>query len=291
MNNDCFRLEMHDYLDNLYDEFEIYQNHVLDTLLEFHRLCQQNDINYYTGFGSLLGIVRGGNILPWDYDIDVVVPITEKNKLLSVLHNELNPEYYFYCADNDKKCRHYCIRITKKGYDSSAIHMDIFFLIGAPEDKAKRERFRRLVKRINIIRKSKLVNSKQESMGVNTIRFGRNLKKLLYFPVPIACLDVFYNYLINKVDYESAKYVTTMQAAADTYEKYIFNIPSKIDIEGKSVNAPSDIEGFLNSTYNNYMSLPPIKSRFDECYQSIKRIQFFNNDKLLGKHDFQINKY
>ncbi|WP_105618960.1 LicD family protein [Vallitalea okinawensis] len=292
MNNKYFRSEIHSYLDDLYTEFEEYQNDVLETLIEFNRLCSLRNIEYYVGFGSLLGFFRNGNLLPWDYDIDVIVPIYEKKKLIKTLNKELDPKFYYYCPEVDEKCRHYCIRITKKDFNSSAIHMDIFFLIGAPEDKNKREGFRKKVKKINRIRKIKLVNAKEESMGINTFRIARNIKKIIYFPISIKVLNLFYNYLCHKINYENAKYVTTMQAAADTYNKNIFGKPTIIEIKGNKFKAPSDIIGFLNSTYSNYESIPPICSRFDEFYQSIQRLKYFNNgNKVLNKSDFQINNY
>ncbi len=292
MNNKEFRLEMHTYLDGLYSEFEVYQKDVMETLIEFNRVCELRSITYYVGFGSLLGLFREGNLLPWDYDIDVMVPIYEKQKLIAALREELDSKFYSHSIANDKKCRNYFTRITKKGYDSSAIHMDIFFLIGAPDDANKREVFRNKVKKINIIRKIKLVDSKVESMGVNLFRIASNVKKILYSPLPLKVLDTIHDRICYKIDYNTAKYVTTMQAAADTYKKNLFQEPTIIEYKGNKFKAPTDILGFLNSTYRDYESVPPISSRVDEFYRSILRIQYFKNkSKLLSKSDFQINNY
>ena len=67
--------------DKIYEEFKFYQKAALDTLDEFHRVCEKNNIPYFVQYGSLLGLIRDGGQIPWDYDVDVVVPYSEKANL------------------------------------------------------------------------------------------------------------------------------------------------------------------------------------------------------------------
>ena len=62
----------------VYNRFIVYQKEALNTLKEFHRVCEKNHIPYQLAFGSLLGAVRDGGQIPWDYDIDVMVPYSSK---------------------------------------------------------------------------------------------------------------------------------------------------------------------------------------------------------------------
>ena len=292
MDNIQFRQEMHEHLDTLYDKFEQYQNDVMETLDEFVRICSMERITYYVGFGPLLGLARDGCLLPWDYDIDVVIPINEKDNLVEALKKHLKEEFYFYCPDVDPKCRHYCMRITKKGFDSSAVHLDVFYLIGAPSDANKRARFRKNIKWLNFTRKIKLMDGKTEAMGVNIFRLANKVKKIMYFWCPIFVLDKMYKTLIGKYPLDTAQYVTTMQAAADTYTSDTFKEPSVITINGKNYCAPTDIISFFNQTYKDYKTYPPVSSRFNEFYSSVKRLEYFEKHQTeQSKMDFQINKY
>ena len=293
MDRDYFLKEMHNYIDELYNEFKIYQDSVVSSLIEFDKVCRKHHIRYYLGFGSLLGFFRDRENLPWDYDIDVVVPFPEKDRLIEALKTDLSSSYYFYCPEIDPKCRHYCMRITEKGYDSSAIHMDVFFLIGVPEDKEKREAIRNQIKKVNLIRKAKLIDIDVESMGVNVFKYAGKLKKIIYaIRYPLLLLDRKANKLCKQIPFQEAKYVSTMQAAADTYTVDVFQEPSEIIVNGVPICAPTDIVSFLNQTYKDYKGYPKISSRFEEFYSSCKRLKYFETrTKAISKQDYQINIY
>ena len=44
-----------------------------ELLLEWVKIASENDIEYFIFAGALLGIVRNGDMIPWDFDIDVYV--------------------------------------------------------------------------------------------------------------------------------------------------------------------------------------------------------------------------
>jgi lipopolysaccharide cholinephosphotransferase len=56
--------------------------------LEMIDILNERDINYYIIGGALLGIVRNGDLLPWDRDTDLFVKSEDFPELLSII-NEL----------------------------------------------------------------------------------------------------------------------------------------------------------------------------------------------------------
>ena len=54
-------------------------------LFEVVNLLDNNNIRYHLEGGTLLGLVRDKELIPWDHDIDLSIPITEVNKTIDVL--------------------------------------------------------------------------------------------------------------------------------------------------------------------------------------------------------------
>lgn len=53
----------------------------LDILKELHRVCIENDLTYSIAYGTALGAARHGGFIPWDDDIDVVMPREDYERL------------------------------------------------------------------------------------------------------------------------------------------------------------------------------------------------------------------
>lgn len=67
-------------------------------LLKFiDNVCKKHNIDYWLGYGTLLGAVRHGGFIPWDDDIDLVLLRSDYNKLIEVLPKEMSK----YDLNND----------------------------------------------------------------------------------------------------------------------------------------------------------------------------------------------
>ena len=57
----------------------------LDILKDLDRVCKANNITYFIAQGTLLGAAKYRKFIPWDDDIDVIIPCNELKKLKSIL--------------------------------------------------------------------------------------------------------------------------------------------------------------------------------------------------------------
>ena len=53
-------------------------------LQAFDTFAKAHDLTYWIGYGTLLGAARHKGFIPWDDDIDLVMPIEEYQKLIAI---------------------------------------------------------------------------------------------------------------------------------------------------------------------------------------------------------------
>lgn len=87
------------------EQFRKMQLTELDMLVEFDRVCRNNNINYVLFGGSMLGAVRHKGYIPWDDDADVGMLREDYDKFKEHM-NEMDPEIcYFQDHDTDPEYR------------------------------------------------------------------------------------------------------------------------------------------------------------------------------------------
>ena len=140
-----------------------YQLVELKIFKEFMRVCEEHDMTWWVGWGTLLGAVRHQGFIPWDDDIDVCMPVDDYLKFREVCHQgALGDEYYFQCHADNVHDLIYWQRIGLKNTTSLprdycdvpgmwGICIDVFPLAPAParENEAESKKFRAAEKRMD----------------------------------------------------------------------------------------------------------------------------------------------
>lgn len=62
----------------------------VELLIFVDNVCRKYDIDYWLGFGTLLGAVRHEGFIPWDDDIDLIIMRKDYEKLIEVLPKEIS---------------------------------------------------------------------------------------------------------------------------------------------------------------------------------------------------------
>lgn len=257
-----------------------------EILKTFNDICKKNNITYFIAYGTALGAIRHGGFIPWDDDIDVVMPYPDYLKIKNILKNRKG-QYKFCDSDIDgwpffySKYTDTETTIVKNAKTSElfGIGIDIFPLYPLPDDGEKIEK---ICKEFSIIKNSipyaitrhyyykkpyKSVLYEFLQMIYRRIKYGQKvyintLEKLIKKG----------NQLINRRDYQKAKFVTTAEIGyshensplihnIEVFEKKIFDEITYINFEGREFPVVKNYDGYLKLIYGDYMTLPPENER------------------------------
>lgn len=122
---------------------------LLDLLSELNRVCAKYNITYYACGGTLLGAIRHKGFIPWDDDVDVILPRKDYDKLKKIADTGAFKEPYFFQSPSTDEgypkgfCRLRNSYTTETPFDDVAMNcnrgvfIDIFPLDIIPDDNKK----------------------------------------------------------------------------------------------------------------------------------------------------------
>lgn len=119
------------------------QAHLRQMYLDVEKICDKHGLRIMIAFGSVLGAVRHQGFIPWDDDMDVLMPREDYDKFVQEYSAELSSKYKVY-APNSKNgaISRFCkvvdttTKFVAPGEDASkeenGIFLDIFPLENTP---------------------------------------------------------------------------------------------------------------------------------------------------------------
>ena len=127
----------------------------LDIMREIDRICRKHNLTYFLAYGTLLGAVRHKGFIPWDEDMDIMMPREDYEQFLKVASDELplhlmidsypqNPRYFNPFAKVRNRNTLFAIRALQNYDGPQGLWIDIFPMDYADErcveDNLKRGR-------------------------------------------------------------------------------------------------------------------------------------------------------
>lgn len=85
----------------------------LEMLHDLKVICEKHGLRYFLDYGNLLGAVRHGGFIPWDDDIDVVMPYADYCKFLDIAGEEFGKKYFLQTSATDENYYRSYARIRK----------------------------------------------------------------------------------------------------------------------------------------------------------------------------------
>jgi lipopolysaccharide cholinephosphotransferase len=249
----------------------------LRLLLAFDELAKEHGIRYSLAGGTLLGAVRHKGFIPWDDDIDVLVPRPDYEKLLDLARNDAFVDDWFsfrtYALGN------YPIPFTKMVDPTITVHdsatkrsipsnlwIDLFPLDGVPSDE---DQWAAICK-CALFCKNVIKIGNYRFLGAGKGLRNRIVKMLAMPFVMLFKLNDRAERTIEGLwqsapEFDSAEYCASMAwctyGTKERFPRALFEGSVDFDFEGHAFPAMGGWETYLTNLYGDYMQLPPPEER------------------------------
>lgn len=254
-----------------------WNNILVEILKEFVNICNQYNIKYFLAAGSAIGAVRHNGIIPWDDDIDVIMPRPEYNKFIKlcktidlgdfeILERETTPHYRFsYAKMGHKKSTLVEVETQR---DVHGLTMDIFPLDGTSSNEEDAEKLYNEYKKLTTkLHKVETYFSSDYTINLLKHMKIRTIFRHIYYKLAYNRQDILNKLkcLENKYDYADSSYIINYVEYWGFQKGYFpkewFENYKEFEFEGINVKIPYCYDQYLHKMYGNYMELPPINKR------------------------------
>ena len=240
----------------------------LSILSEVHDFCEKNKLSYFLGYGTLLGAIRHGGYIPWDDDIDIVMPRGDYEKFIRMfeddelevlsLHNDSKFPFPISKVSNKNTC---LVEESSYNYDRLGVNIDIFPLDGLSSNLVKARLhvfFLRLLTIIMELKKMKV--TKRRSFIKNCIVV---VSHIIFCVIPLNVLLKFIHFVSRMYSYNSSIYVEQLYVPRQSriVERELFIEKELHVFEDFKFYIPKGYDFYLKSLYGEYMTLPPPADR------------------------------
>ena len=264
------------------------QETVLALGVQLDKICRKHDIKYSLGFGSLIGAVRHQGFIPWDDDLDFLMPRRDYERFVRVAPAELPPHYKLqnFRVDGSKRYvtrlvdTRLVLRLQSYGTCNDLNPwIDVFPLDGMPEGLVARK-----IHSLRILWHKAMCAFASFNETVNQHRPGRpryqqliiDFCRITHFG---SWMDIHerlekYDAALKRYTFEDCEScvcgVGTYSVKRQIWPCASFRRFRNYDFENAMLKGVSDYDAVLSVTYGDYMTLPP------EDQRRMHEIEIFN---------------
>lgn len=230
----------------------------LEMLDEIDSFCKEHQIRYSIAFGTLLGAVRHKGFIPWDDDVDIMMPLPD---LLKFKERFKSANIAYVDADNDPTHAYAFSRLAyKKSYNKEGlifkaygICIDLYVLVGISDVEQYFSGALPLFdKRKNMMKWRKRIITRLPVCSIPGFNH---------------CIKKYRDYLFNhSCDYENAANYYIIAGPLSmrnrmTYDRDLFSKVIPMKFEDRSYPGIAEYDYFMKLRYGDYMQLPPEEQR------------------------------
>lgn len=240
----------------------------LDTLVYFKEFCDKNNLLFYLCGGCCIGSLRTGSFIPWDDDIDILMPRDDYEKLYKLWDNDKHERFKLLRTDEkiftgnifttivDTETT--CVKANQAHLDIPfGIMMDIFPIDGCPKGK-----FKRTMQKLNaMIYSLFLAQIVPENHGGIMALGSKFLLSIVKSPKAREKKWRNAERRMSKYKISDCEYITELcegvHSMQPEYPKEWFASAVYREFEGLQMPIPVGYDPYLKKAFGDYMTPPP----------------------------------
>ncbi|BBD23445.1 LicD family protein [Streptococcus constellatus] len=254
----------------------------LEILHTIASICEKQHFRYALIYGTLIGAVRHKGYIPWDDDVDIMMPRPDYDRLLEYLKENI-VDYSHLKVFNREECPEYPYMITRISDQRYRIEMenekpfglgvfiDIYPYDGLGDTKEEAVAFGMKGDRLS----SFCYQATREHFAIETTTSA--FRKLIKYPVYLFSKVIGKNYFQSQLDklarvkdYDNSNFVGCViwlsWGEKDIFPREWFDETILVPFEKYEFRIPKEFDKILRHEYGDYMILPPEKDRVGHHY-------------------------
>lgn len=248
------------------------QYHLLELLKIVTDFCDDNQLTYCLAYGTLLGAVRHNGFIPWDDDVDIVMPRDDYEKFIEIF-NHKSSYYQVKSCKYDKEypypfakvCDNRFVLKENLNHDCElGLYIDVF-----PVDYfASINRAEKIFKLNRKLTHLWIISTLPKKKNRNILK--RTTLAIIHFLLPPNRISrMIDNICSNETKRtKGAKYCGISSFGGtvqnEIVESSVFKQFKMQAFENYSFRIPKKSDKYLTSIYGNYMELPPEEERISK---------------------------
>ena len=261
-----------------------------EILDEIDRVCTENGLRYSLAYGTLLGAIRHSGFIPWDDDIDIMMPREDYDKLIQIWPTVARKEFLIqdetmhddYANNFAKVRKDHTTFLQFESERTCSYHTGLFVDIFPGERVAPRGLRRRLQYAEFLLN---LLYNRSYTSGAGGVR--GLAEKILLTVVPKrshARVSRFFGRRSRRWNNDQTAAVVFANDPTSLTRYYpadLFQGLLRTPFQGKDYSVFKDYDGVLRLRYGDYMQLPPVEERVWRHHPLI--VDFEKNYDELGE--------